>query len=212
MHNCISKESTPMGRIVKEGLFNRIAPVYGMFFAQQKRGYGFVPRLMVEMGVLRQMSILDVGCGTGALASVLRDEGFGVTGTDPAKEMLNIAKWKTRGQSIPFVPLGEKGSLPFDDKTFDVVVASYVLHGLKKDQRMLLYSEMRRVARKKVIIHDYNKNRSLPTSIVEWLEGGDYFNFIHLAEQEMKEIFATVEVHDVGKRAAWYVMSAEGID
>ena len=201
-----------MGRIVKEGLFNRIAPVYGMFFENQKRGYGFVPTLMVEMGIMRQMNILDVGCGTGALASVLRDEGFRVTGTDPSKEMLNIAKWKTRGQSIPFVPLVQKGKLPFEDKTFDVVIASYVLHGLKKEARLLLYSEMQRVARKKVIIHDYNKNRSLPISIIEWLEGGDYFNFIHLAEQEMKEIFTAVEVHDVGKRAAWYVLSVENIN
>lgn len=38
----------------------------------------------------------------------------------------------------------------------------------------------------KIKFHDYNKKRSLITDIAEWLEGGDYFNFINIAESMMK--------------------------
>ncbi len=57
----------------------------------------------------------------------------------------------------------------------------------------------------RTIIQDYNKNRSIMTSIIEWMEGGDYFNFIQHAQNEMEEVFQTVEIVDVGIRAAWYI-------
>lgn len=40
----------------------------------------------------------------------------------------------------------------------------------------------------------------------EWLEQGDYFNFIKMAEIEMKEHFKEVKVVDLHKRAAWYIL------
>ena len=36
--------------------------------------------------------VLDVGCGTGTFALLLADHGFGVTGVDPAKASLDIAR------------------------------------------------------------------------------------------------------------------------
>jgi hypothetical protein len=46
-------------------------------------------------------------------------------------------------------------------------LASYVAHGLKPPERLALYAEMRRLAGKIVIIHDYTDKRSIVTSIVE---------------------------------------------
>jgi hypothetical protein len=50
------------------------------------------------------------------------------------------------------------------------------------------------------------------TSLIEWLERGDYFRFILVAQKEMKNCvqdmklcFSSVRVIDVDKRAAWYV-------
>jgi hypothetical protein len=68
-----------------------------------------------------------------------------------------------------------------------------------------MYAEMSRVARRLVVFHDYNANRSLLTDFAEWLEGGDYFEFIQTAQSEMERSFPSVRVIDVGPHAAWYV-------
>jgi hypothetical protein len=75
---------------------------------------------------------------------------------------------------------------------------------------------MSRVAKHYVIIHDYNANRSVLTSLIEYLEGGDYFYFIKHARRELQECkaeldrcFSQVEVIQVGKRANWYICTPQ---
>lgn len=194
----------------KKELFNFIAPVYGIFFPMQLKMYDFVPGLLHKLNIRPPMSVLDVGCGTGALAKVLAKSHYRVTGIDPAKEMLKVALKKTRGENIRYVHMKKIGFLPFKDHDFDLVISSYVLHGMKKDQRTILYQEMKRVSRRKIIIHDYNGERALLTNIVEYMEKGDYFTFIKVAKKEMEEIFGKVRVIRTGKRACWYIMDVEG--
>lgn len=52
----------------------------------------------------------------------------------------------------------------------DLVISSYVLHGLKPKEREKLYKELCRVSKGKIIFHDYNGNRSLVTDIAELLK------------------------------------------
>ena len=197
---------TMMSKSQKKSLFDAIAPVYALFYPMQKRRFKEVLDNIEEsfdMGGFK--TVLDVGCGTGALCSTLSQRGYIVTGVDPAEEMLRIAAEKTRGDNIDFIRANATESLPFDDKAFDIAIASYVAHGMDKEQRIKLYEQMSRVTKGQVIIYDYNKNRSLLTTIVEWLEKGDYFYFIKNAEEEMKHCFADVRVIDVSARAAWYI-------
>lgn len=194
-------------------LFNFIAPVYGLFFNKQKSRYREVlARFLPDWRQQGYASILDVGCGTGALCSVLNEAGLFVIGVDPAEKMLAVAKGQPENQAIRFLQANALEGLPFDDKSFDLSIASYVAHGLQKSERMKLYAEMSRVTRGKVIIYDYNQNRSPLTSFVEWLERGDYFRFIKNPKgdmedcvSEMGKCFSEVRVLDVDKRAAWYV-------
>ncbi len=194
----------------KKQLFDFIAPVYGLFFSMQLKMYDFVPGFLHQIKIRPPMSVLDVGCGTGALAMKLAKSNYRVTAIDPAKEMLKVAIWKTREEKIRFVHMKELGKLPFPDHEFDLVISSYVLHGMKKEQRRGLYEEMKRVSRRKVIIHDYNQERALLTDVVEYMEKGDYFNFIKVAREEMEEAFGQVHVIQTGKRACWYIMDVEG--
>ena len=53
--------------------------------------------------------------------------------------------------------------------------------------------------------HDYNQNKNIFTSIIEGIEGGYYFEFLKIGEQEMKERFTNLKIINVDKRAAWYV-------
>jgi ubiquinone/menaquinone biosynthesis C-methylase UbiE len=194
-------------------LFNSIAPIYGLFYEMQKNRYGMVIyKVSDELDLTAYDTILDVGCGTGALCSVLHEKGLTVTGIDPADKMLKIAKRQPENKAIAFIQANVLDQLPFENKSFDISIASYVAHGLQKNERKQMYEEMSRVTKSKVIIYDYNQKRALLTSIIEWLERGDYFQFIKEAEtemkncaSEMKECFSEVKVVEVDSKAAWYI-------
>lgn len=194
-------------------LFNAIAPLYGLFYNRQKKRYREVIRNMAtEFDLASFGSILDVGCGTGSLCSVLSESGLAVTGVDPAQKMLAIAKRQPENGSIRFLQASALEQLPFADRSFDLSIASYVAHGMQKSERIKLYSEMRRVTKSKVILYDYNQKRSLLTSLIEWLERGDYFQFIKNPKSEMEncvsemeKCFSEVKVIEVGTRASWYI-------
>jgi ubiquinone/menaquinone biosynthesis C-methylase UbiE len=179
----------------------------------QKRHYGTViNRVSKELDLTSYDTVLDVGCGTGALCSVLNEKGLAVTGIDPADKMLRIAKRQPENKIITFIQANVLQQLPFENKTFDISIASYVAHGLQKNERKLMYAEMGRVTKSKVIIYDYNQKRALLTSIIEWLERGDYFHFIKVAKDEMEqcvsemsECFSDVKVVNVDSKAAWYI-------
>ncbi len=202
-----------MSKQGSEGLFNTISPLYGLFFNRQRQRFAKIIRDSAgRLDLTDFTSILDVGCGTGALCSVLDDLGLDVTGIEPADKMLAVAKARNKDRPVRLLKGNVLASLPFEDKSFDCSIASYVAHGLIPDERKRMFREMGRVSRKRVIIHDYNRNRSPLISLVEWLERGDYFNFIRQAEKEMKncvtelsECFSKVEVIDVDVRAAWYI-------
>lgn len=190
----------------KNEVFNWIAPIYGLFYEYQKRNYHVVlDKIKNELDLSGYKNIIDVGCGTGALCSVLHRKGFVVTGVDTVQKMLNIAIKKQKNKEIDFILANVLERLPFEDRSFDISIASYVAHGLNEHDRKTMYAEMSRISKYLVIIYDYNENRSVLTNIVEWLEGGDYFNFIGKAKMEMKEHFQDIRVINVDLRAAWYV-------
>lgn len=202
-----------MGEKKSSLLFNVIAPIYGLFYKSQKNKFAnIIEKVQGKLDITSFKTIIDIGCGTGALCSTLSEKGMKVTGVDSAKNMLEIAINKPENRDIKFVNASVLKTLPFADKTFDIAIASYVAHGLMPQERMTMYAEMSRVARNWVVIHDYNNKRELFTSIIEWLEGGNYFHFIKNAElemenclSEMKTCFSDIYVVNVGIRANWYI-------
>ncbi|MDX6475863.1 MAG: hypothetical protein QOH95_1374, partial [Gaiellaceae bacterium] len=61
-----------------------------------------------ELGARR---VLDLGCGTGTFALLLADRGFEVTGADPARASLNVARAKPGGDQVRWIH-GDATSLP----------------------------------------------------------------------------------------------------
>ncbi|MGM0653271.1 MAG: class I SAM-dependent methyltransferase [Bacillota bacterium] len=194
-------------------IYNITAPFYNLFYNPQKKFYA---KIMEDMSSKLDLTAfdtaLDVGCGTGAFCSILNEKGLKVTGIDAAEKMLDIARKKPENKAIQFIKANVVEGLPFDHNSFDISLASYVAHSLQQDERKQMYAEMSRVTREKVIIYDYNQNKSLPIAIVEWLEGGDYLRFIQGAKKEMedcefnlKKCFSDVEAINVGPRTAWYI-------
>ena len=192
-----------------KSLFDLIAPVYKLFYNYQKTHYNeVVSHIQEEICFSSENRIIDIGCGTGALCSVLNKKGFSVTGIDPAQKMLDVAISKVENKDIQFFNADVLKKLPFDNKSFDISIASYVAHGISKDERKTMYNEMNRITKKYVIIYDYNENRSLLTDVAEYLENGDYFDFIKTVKLELKDFFKNIKIINVSKLGSWYICDA----
>lgn len=189
-----------------QGKFNLIAPLYGLAFNYQVNYFArILAEAKDEFDFSEYKTILDVGCGTGALCQVLARQGLQVTGIDAAAKMINIASGNLANEPVALHIADALSRMPFDNKSFDLVISSYVLHGMPEVHRKILYKEMSRIAKHRVIIHDYNENRSLLTDFIEWVEGGHYFDFIKNATPEMQDNFANMQIIRISMRAAWYI-------
>ncbi len=99
----------------------------------------------VAVGPCEGADVLDVACGTGALAGQFVAMGAGrVVGVDFAPEMLAVAREKYAGSAIDWVE-ADALNLPLDDRTFDVVSIGFGLRNLASAADGL--AEMYRVLR-----------------------------------------------------------------
>ncbi len=98
---------------------------------------------LVRLGDLRGQRVLDVGCGTGALAAALADRADAkVWGVEPSAEMRAVARSRLpRGVGLRE---GTAEVLPFRDGWFDAVVFSLVVHLVDRERA---FAEAARVLR-----------------------------------------------------------------
>lgn len=183
-------------------LFNRIAPVYNLFFQKQYKAYSeVITNYGAKLSVPEKGKILDIGCGTGALIQAFADHGYDAQGVDMAGSMVSRA----RHRGLNCYHGNALHGLNFGDSSFDLVSTSFVAHGLDRDKRMTLYGEAKRVSKSKVLIHDYSHRREFLISMIESMERGDYFNFIKYGLDEMWETFSHVEVIELNNHSNWYI-------
>jgi ubiquinone/menaquinone biosynthesis C-methylase UbiE len=186
-------------------LFDRISPVYGRLYERQHKNYTRIFKEMDQCNLSHFSTILDVGCGSGAMACVFTEMGLTTFAMDQSWGMLRVAKSRHENENVRFCRGSIESGLPFPENSFDIVIASFVAHGIDAKQRLELYEEMRRVGKHLAILHDYNGVRSLSTSIAEIAEGGDYFNFIRNVKGELKNYFGNLEIIETEKRSCCYV-------
>ncbi len=95
-------------------------------------------------------NVLDVGCGTGTLALLVKERwpSTEVVGMDPDPQILDIARQKARrsGAQIQF-DRAYADRLPYPDSSFDRVVSSLVFHHLAHETKALALGETWRVLR-----------------------------------------------------------------
>ena len=100
--------------------------------------------LLGLLGPVRGLSVLDVGCGDGVLGSALARRGARVTGLDTDPRMLAAAHRRAQSESIELrLVRGRAETLPFEDETFDRVVAVTVLCFVPETDRAI--SEIARI-------------------------------------------------------------------
>ena len=108
-----------------------------------------------EVGALRELSVLDVGCGTGTTDRFFMPRVGSLHGVDVSEEMLANARANVPGAEFTWYD-GEK--LPFPDQSFDAVVAICVLHHVPISKRFKFISEMVRVARPDGVVAIFEHN------------------------------------------------------
>jgi ubiquinone/menaquinone biosynthesis C-methylase UbiE len=96
----------------------------------------------------RTHGVLDVGCGTGTLATEIKrlHPEVAVVGLDPDARALARARRKAEraGVSIQF-DRGFAGALPYPDASFDRVFSSFMLHHVAAGEKEKTLAEIRRV-------------------------------------------------------------------
>lgn len=100
-------------------------------------------------------AVLDVGCGTGALAGWIARSGFDVVGVDASTGMLVEAL----ENGVGAVYAAYSSALPFEDNVFDLSLSVATMHHLETPERVAdTIAEMGRVVRPGgyVLIWDHN--------------------------------------------------------
>jgi 2-polyprenyl-3-methyl-5-hydroxy-6-metoxy-1,4-benzoquinol methylase len=111
----------------------------------EQRHWWFVGRRKILYDVLkkhfpsRQAKLLDVGCNSGVLVEKLQRRGYDAWGTDISKEAIDAGKLR----GVRNLMIAEGDRQPFEDGTFDCVLALDVIEHIEKDGDALI--EFRRL-------------------------------------------------------------------
>lgn len=162
--------------------------------------------------------ILDIGVGTGNLATNLYLEGHSITGVDQSLGMLEVAQSK-----LPHMPLhyGSFLALPFADNRFNHIVTTYAFHHLTLEEKDQAIDEMLRVITRDglIVIGDlmfesYNREAALMAeysqeaietiedeyfSNVDWFKSLEKKKSIQVESKPFSDILSCVLIKKKGK-------------
>jgi SAM-dependent methyltransferase len=170
---------------------------YGGFTYQPRFWQPVIPTFVDHWGLKAGSSLLDVGCAKGFMLHDLKQliPGIKVRGVDISAYAIENAIESVMGD----VQVADARSLPFADRSFDVVVSINTIHNLDIDECRIALREIERVSRGKSFVTvdafrtDEEKERMFAwnltaktiLSVDDWLAlfedvgyTGDYYWFI----------------------------------
>jgi ubiquinone/menaquinone biosynthesis C-methylase UbiE len=135
------------GKIVEDG-YDKIAQLYhkrriNRFWTVAPDIEAFAKRLGLGS------AILDVGCGSGYIASILEDKGFKVTGIDISTKMLELAR--ANASQSTFLRMDMK-RLDFPKESFEGIICLYSIFHVPRRYHLEILKRFRRVLKKKGLL------------------------------------------------------------
>lgn len=99
--------------------------------------------VLEKLDKLEFNSILDIGCGTGTLLSLImsKNSNINVSGIDLSSEMIKLAAVKLG--EVADLRDGDSEELPWDDNSFEIVVSTHSFHHYPNPSKVI--DEMYRV-------------------------------------------------------------------
>jgi SAM-dependent methyltransferase len=148
-----------------------LTPLYDPLLRWVMREGIFKRRLIEQAEVRGGHRVLDLGCGTGTLAVMLKRArpGAVVVGLDADAKVLEIARAKAARAGVELLlDQGMADQLPYPDGSFDRVLSSVMLHHLSTDNKRRTLAEVLRVLRPGGGLHvvDFGPPRTLYSRLV----------------------------------------------
>lgn len=140
-----SPESVPFAKQAVAQSFSRAASTYDSVAEVQRTVGGWLLQSIQRQQELG--TVLDVGCGSGALTVELarRLPLASVDGIDIAEGMLDVAAATHADPRVAYY-VGDAEDIPFEEKSFELVFSNFMLQWCPQPARAL--TEMRRVLRR----------------------------------------------------------------
>ena len=193
-------------RVIMPELLDRASPTDAtrtladlMRLNTQFGGHKILRNLLARLVRLQEdFTMLDVGAASGDTSHIVRE-------LYPSARVINLDRheFNLRGAPHPKM-LADAFLLPFSDHSLDVVHCSLVLHHFVDDDVIRIFSELRRVARRAVLVSDLERHivgywfLSLSKFIYKW-----HWMTIYDGKLSVRAAFTVKEMQDLAHRAGF---------
>lgn len=172
----------------------------------------------------RGAAVLELGFGTGTLASKLYESGCDIYGQDYSVRMTELAQARMPGAHLYQKDFGEGLVEPLLEKKYDFIVAIYAMHHLTDDQKISLIHELLRLLKAggRILIGDiaFGTRAELESCRQEFIDEWDDEEYYFAADEFAMEFpsmnFEKISfcggVLTIPDRLNNQVMNAENID
>ena len=160
-------------RFIRALGWNFLTPLYDPLVRLAARELKFKTALLNQGRLDNDTRILDVGCGTGTLLLLAKQQSASVrsVGLDGDPGILSIAASKAAEarQELCLV-LAYSYAIPFRDGAFDRVISSLMLHHLTRSEKLATLGEMRRVLRPggELDVADWGRPHNFLMVLLSW--------------------------------------------
>ncbi|HEX8054717.1 MAG TPA: class I SAM-dependent methyltransferase [Thermoleophilaceae bacterium] len=130
--------------------YDRLTPLFDAFVRWPMREQRFKTRLVEQARVGPGQRVLDIGCGTGTLAIMVKrgQPAAEVVGLDADPTILERGRAKVAASGLDVrLDQGMSFDLPYEDGSFDRVLSSLFFHHLKPGAKESTAREIARVLR-----------------------------------------------------------------
>lgn len=137
---------------------------YGGYSYKPGRWDNVITKMIDHYQLKPGAKILDVGCGKGYMLYDFSKLGYEVAGIDISQYAIDNAKEEIKDKLI----VGNANKLPFEDKSFDLIISLNTLHNLECYDMLSALKEIEKVGKNKYIVVESWRNEEERVNLLYW--------------------------------------------